>query len=80
VSSVCWSLLPSIDLFSQVSSSRVKGNGFKLHQGRFRSDIKKNFHTENVVQHWNRLPREVVESASLEVFKKHVEVALQDIV
>jgi len=51
-----------------------------MHQGRFPLDIRKNLFTERVVKHWNRLPREVAESPSLEVFKKRVDMALQDMV
>ena len=49
---------------------RTKGNGFRLKDKRFRLDIMKKFLTIRMVKHWNRLPREVMDTSSLETFRQ----------
>ncbi|KFV81283.1 hypothetical protein N308_00903, partial [Struthio camelus australis] len=63
-------------LLPVVPRNRTRGNGQKLNHRKFHLNLRKNFFTVRVTEHWNRLPRGVVESPSLEIFKTRLDVIL----
>ena len=60
-------------LFTRAPLGVTRNNGHKLREDRFRLDIRKNYFTVRVARAWNRLPREVVLSPSLEIFKRRLD-------
>jgi len=58
----------------------MRGNDFKLEEGRFRLDIRKKFFTVGMVILWNGLPSEAVDAPSLEALKARLDGAVSNLV
>jgi len=54
--------------FQWCPANRTRGNGHKLECKKFHLNVGKSFFSVRAMEHWNRLPREAVESPSLEIF------------
>ncbi|KFQ81652.1 hypothetical protein N335_10493, partial [Phaethon lepturus] len=54
-------------------------NGFKLEENRFRLNLRKKIFTMRVVNHWHRLPREMVDAPSLETSNIQVDGSLSNL-
>lgn len=63
-------------LFLVVCSDTTKSNGLKLEHWKFHTNMWKNIFTVRITEHQNGLPREVVETSSMEIYKCHLDAYL----
>jgi len=63
-------------LFFSGAQRQNKGQWHKLKQRKFQLNTRKNFFPLRVMEPWPRLPREVVESPSLEIFQPRLDAVL----
>jgi len=62
--------------FSVVPIDRARDNGHILKHRKFNLNMRKNFFTVRVTEHWNSLPTVVMESPSVEIFKTRLDKVL----
>ena len=64
------SAIPLESFFELDTSGRTRGHSLKLRRRRFRTDTRKFFFSQRVVNRWNALDEEVVTAGSVGVFKE----------
>ena len=63
-------------LFPLAAETRTRGHGLKIRGSRFRTELRRNFFTQRVVNLWNSLPSEAVEATPLNVSKARIDTFL----
>jgi len=71
---ICLPCLPQNIINSEIDD--ISNVSYKLKHRRFSPNIKKNIFPVGVTKHRQRLPRDPVESPSLEIFKSHLDMVL----
>jgi len=60
-----------------VGESRTRGHSLRIRGKSFRTDMRRNFFIQRVVNVWNSLPHNIVEAKTLSDFKKKLDIALK---
>ena len=56
--------------------SRTRGHTLRKRGKQFRTEVRRNFFTQRVVNAWNSLPQNVIEAKTLSDFEKKLDIAL----
>ena len=60
-------------MFPLAGETRTRGHGLKIRRSGFKTELRRNFFTQRVMNLWNSLPREAVQATSLKIFKAKID-------
>ena len=64
--------------FFKISNIKnTRGHCYKLSKQRCKGERRRNFFTQRVINHWNKLPQEVIEADSVNSFKNKLDKLLK---
>ena len=63
-------------MFPMVGESRTRGHSLRKRGKPLRTEVRRNFFTQRMVNVWNSLPQKVVEAKTLSDFKKKLDITL----
>ena len=65
-------------MFQMLGESSTRGHGLRIRGRPFRTELRRNFFSQRIVEVWNALPQRAVEANSLHTFKKELDRYLVD--
>ena len=67
----------SDQLFQKATSTELRGHSLKLYKKSSRLELRKHFFSQRIVDHWNKLPDNVVSAATISSFKKRLDIWME---
>ena len=64
----------SDQLFQKTTTTELRGHSLKLYKKSSRLELRKHFFSQRIVDHWNKLPENVVSPATISSFKKRLDI------
>jgi len=59
--------------FTRANTIQLRGHLDKLYKSRLTLQCRRNFFSQQVVSHWNQLPKQVIDAESIDVFKRSID-------
>ena len=66
--------IKSDQLFQKATTTEIRGHSLKLYKKSSRLELRKHSFSQRIIDHWNKLPDDVVSAATISTFKRRLDI------